>query len=101
MAEWPDLDEFKALLDVTGTEFDDHLESLLAAGVAQVKEDVQFVDDVDTVTDRLHHAALRAAVLSRPNAPGVLPGATGRSDVRSDPGYQSLIRGRRRRFPIA
>jgi len=62
---------------------------------------VQWVEASDVVTERLHNAALRAAIVLRPNAPGRQPGATGPEDVRSDPVYQSWIRGRKRRFSIA
>ena len=105
MADWPDVDELKQLLDVQGENaqaWDDHLESLLEAGIAQVKQDVgAWEEGTDQPTDKLHHAALRAAVLMRPNAPMQQAGGTRHQDVNSDPAYQSLLQGYRRRFGLA
>lgn len=101
--DWPDLDELKLVLDVdqTSSSFDDHLESLLEAGIAHVKALVHWVDDVSTVTPKLHHAALRAAVVMRPNAPQPGPGSPAHADVDSDPVFQSLMKGKRREFGTA
>jgi len=93
------------LLDVEGEnaqDWDAHLESLMEAGIAQVKQDVGgWAEGTDQVTDKLHHAALRAAVLMRPNSPMQQPGGTRHQDVNSDPTYQSLLMGARRRFGTA
>lgn len=95
MADWPDVDELKQILDVTSADFDPHLEGLMDAGIARVKRDVgSWDEDADEPDEQLAKAALRAAVLMQVN------GADG-SEVGADPRYQSLIKGHRREFGIA
>jgi len=101
MAAWPDVDELKALLDVTGNDFDSHLTDVLEAGIALVKADVgSWDEDEDEPDEALHNAALRAAILIRPNTTEMAVGGT-RKDVKNDPSYQSLMFGHRRRFGVA
>lgn len=101
MVDWPTLEELKALLDVTSGDFDEHLGGLLDAGIAQAKQSRGAWDEaVDVPDEKLHNAALRAAILMRPNAPTIGIGGPSHQDVESDPGYQSLLQGKRRRFQI-
>lgn len=100
MADWPELDELKQVLDVTsddwdGDDDDTRLTALLAAAIAYVKEDVgSWTEETDTPDDALGRAALRRAVLMAQN-----PGAPA-TESAADPAYQSFIRGHRRAFPI-
>lgn len=95
MADWPDLDELKLVLDVTSDDFDAPLGTTLAAAIDYVKQDVgTWDDDTDTPDDALAGAALRRAVLMAQN-----PGAAAEESA-ADPSYQSFIRGHRRAFPI-
>lgn len=98
--DWPDLDEFKSLLDVDSSNFDDHLQVVLDAGISHVKAAVKWVEDVSLVTPKLHSAALRAAIVMRPNAPQPGPGSPAHADVDSDPVYQSIMKGKRRVFGV-
>ena len=98
--DWPDLDEFKALLDVDSSNFDDHLETVLTAGIDHVKGAVKWVEGTSVVTAKLHNAALRAAIVMRPNGPQPGPGSPAHSDVDADPAYQALMKGKRRSFGI-
>jgi hypothetical protein len=104
--DWPELEELKKLLDVEDQasgegDWDEHLELLLEAGISAVKEDTSWDEATSVVTEKLHHAALRAAILLRPNAPLSQPGGARHQDLESDPVYQSLIMGKRRRFGTA
>lgn len=100
MAEWPELDELKQVLDVDsddwdGDEDDTRLTRLLASAISVVKSDVgNWDEDEDEPTDRLAQACLRAAELIalRPEAATTAIG---------DPTYDRLLRGYRRRFAIA
>lgn len=93
---WPDLIEFKKLLDVTNDDFDGHLADLLDAAIRKVKKDVGGWDEETNVPTPEHSmAALRAAVLMRPNA------SEGLAELRKDAVYRSLMFGNRRSFPIA
>jgi hypothetical protein len=96
MAEWPDEDELKRVLDIDSDDWDTTVERVLAAAIAKVKGDVGAWDeDNDEPDDSLAQAALRMGELMslRPNA---LPGA-----VAQDPTYQRLLSGHRKAFGIA
>lgn len=107
MADWPDTDELKQVLNVD-TEGDDWsltLDRVLASAIATVKEDVGDWDDaVDEPDDRLAQAALRMAELMALK-PEVVAGLGSRSTpmaaVRGDPTYMALLYGHRRRFGLA
>lgn len=92
MIDWPTLDALKATLDVEGDTYDEQLQNAVDAGIARVKGDVGDWDDYSDLPDAaLANAALRAAVLLRPNAdPGI--------DVGTDPEYRAYMTGHRRRF---
>jgi hypothetical protein len=91
---WPELEELKQKLDVQGSDWDDHLDRLLSASIAQVQIDVgEPVEDPD---DSLAHAALTLAVS--------LGSTEGEPDVSAAarlPKYQRLLKGHRVRFGIA
>jgi gp6-like head-tail connector protein len=94
MADWPDLDELKQKLDVNGSEWDDHLDRLLTAAIAQVQYDVG--EDVDEPDASLAHAALLLAV-----SVGSTEGEPDVSAAARLPKYQRLLKGHRVRFGVA
>lgn len=94
---WPDVDELKTILDVDpqSAVWDITLARVMASAINQVKSEVGQWDDVlDVPDDNLAQAALRMAELMalRPEAA---------AEALSDPTYQRLIFGHRRRFGIA
>jgi len=96
MASWPDAEEVKQVLDITSEDWDDTIDRVVAAAVAQVKEDVGSWDEYeDEPDDSLSQAALRLAELI-----GLRP-ETAATIGASDPTYLRLLKGRRRRFGIA
>jgi hypothetical protein len=102
MADWPDVDLLKKKLDVEGSDWDDHLENLMAAAIEQVQIDVG--EEVTDPTESLSAAALFLAVYI-----GSTEGE--QSEVRAtsanvisasrQPKYQRLLKGHRVRFGIA
>lgn len=100
MAAWPELDELKQVIDVTGDEWDGdadgtRLTRLLAAAIDKVKHDVgDWDEDVDEPDDRLAQAALRMAELL------ALRPELATSTV-TDPTYRRLLFGHRRVFGVA
>lgn len=95
MADWPDADEVKQVLDITSEDWDDTIDRVLASAIEQVKLDVGAWDEYeDEPTDKMSQAALRMAELLalRPDA------AAGSIN---DPTYNRLLKGQRRRFGIA
>jgi len=108
MAAWPELDELKQVLDVTGYDWDGEAESggdedittrltrLLSAAIAKVKADVGTWDEgTDEPDDSLAQAALRMAELMalKPE----LSAQVGSSDLT----YARLVYGHRRSFGVA
>jgi hypothetical protein len=60
---WPTRDELKQRLDITSTDWDDQLDRVLAAAVAETKARVgDWVEGVDTPDDALAQSALERAV---------------------------------------
>lgn len=95
MADWPDADEVKQVLDIASEDWDDTIDRVLSAAIVRVKDDVGAWDeDTDEPDDNLAQAALRMAELLalRPEAA---------AQAQADPTYQRLIKGRRKRFAIA
>lgn len=108
MIEWPDVEELKQYLDVTGAEWDGiegesddetltRLSRALAAAIAYVKQEVggwdELTDEPDaSLADAAMSAAIKFATLKRQVAV---------TSIRTDPVYQAAIRGHRRRFAIA
>lgn len=100
LVNWPTLADLKLTLDVPQDDWDEQLTNALEAGINRVKADVAewmasgYDYGPDFPDEALANAALRAAVLLRPNAdPGV--------DVGADPIYRSYMTGKRRRFAIS
>jgi hypothetical protein len=98
MAVWPDVEQLKDNLSLSSpdntTKWDDQLEVLLAAAIAQVQIDVG--EPVDEPDDSLAHAALVLAIS--------LGSTEGEPDVSAAarlPKYQRLLKGHRVRFGIA
>lgn len=100
--DWPDLDELKAVLNVEGEDWNDHLSGLLAAAIEKVKDDVGSWDEsTDSPDSRLAKAALRAAALMQTNAVVSSQTDTGHSineAVDLDPVYTANLKGHRRTF---
>lgn len=108
MIDWPDVEELKQFLDVTGSEWDGfedesdessltRLSRALAAAIAYVKQEVggwdEMVDEPDaSLADAAMSVAIKFATLKRQVAV---------TSIRQDPVYQAAIRGHRRRFAIA
>ncbi len=96
MADWPGPAELKQVLDIESTDWDETVDRVLSAAIRKVKSDVGVWDDAtDEPDDNLAQAALRMAELIslRPQASLV--------DTSSDPTYQRLMSGHRKRFAIA
>jgi hypothetical protein len=98
MADWPDTDELKQVLNVD-TEADnwtDTLDRVLASAIARVKGDVgDWDEDTDEPTSNLAQAALRMAELI------ALRPETAATVGDNDPTYRRLLKGSRRSFGIA
>jgi len=108
MIEWPDVEELKQYLDVTGTEWDGiegesddelltRLSRALAAAIAYTKKACgewdELVDEPDaSLADAAMSAAIKFATLKRQVAV---------TTIRQDPVFQAAIMGHRRRFAIA
>ena len=96
MADWPDAEELKQVLDITSEDWEDTVDRVLASAVARVKLDVgNWDEDEDEPDDNLAQAALRMGELisTRPSVPV--------SSLAADPDYRTLLTGHRRRFGIA
>jgi hypothetical protein len=95
MADWPDTDELKKVIDVDddgGDDWTTTLNRVLASAIARVKSDVGIWDDVtDEPDDNLAQAALRMAELI-----ALKPSAA--ATIGDDPTYQRLLHGHKRRF---
>jgi len=96
MADWPDADELKQVLDITSNDWDETIDRVLASAILKVKQDVGCWDEYETEPDdSLAQAALRMGELMglRPDAvPNTFSG---------DPTYLRLLSGHRRKFSIA
>lgn len=103
---WPELDELKQVLDVTSDDWDGDLDNsrltrLLAAAIAQVKDDVGNWDELTDQPDaKLAQAALQMAYLISPKIGGGNLAAAA-ALASNDPTYQALLSGHRRRFSIS
>ena len=95
MADWPDADELKQVLNIDGDDWDTTVDRVRSAAIQQVKQDVGLWDDlVDEPDDSLAQAALRLAemISERPGIPV--------KSLRDDPAYRNLLAGHRRSFGI-
>jgi hypothetical protein len=99
-AAWPTLAALKQVLDVTSDDWDgeQHLEGIRQAAIEQVKLDVGDWDDASDAPDySLARAAMLLAVrMAKAPAEANIP-----LEAASDPAYQRLLKGHRRRFAIA
>lgn len=60
---WPTTAELKQRLDITSDDWDDHMDRLIAAGIAWVKAKVgDWDEDFDVPTEALSQSALERAV---------------------------------------
>ncbi len=108
MAEWPELDELKQVLDVeVGSEVWDgdddgtRLTALLAAAIEHVKQESG--QDTETPSYSLSRAALRLAELMalKPEVAAAVAGvSSGNASFIADPAYQAFLFGERRSFGI-
>lgn len=104
MADWPDADELKQVLNIESEDWDETVDRVLASAIARVKEDVgDWGEDADEPDEALAQAALRMGELLslRPEAVAQLNRGVGKSQVVQDPTYQRLLYGHRRRFGLA
>lgn len=95
MADWPDADELKQVLNIDTDAWDLTVDRVRSAAIAKVKRDVgQWDELVDEPDDQLAQAALRMAELisERPGTPVKY--------LTKDPAYVSLLGGHRRSFGI-
>lgn len=91
---WPTADELKQRLDITSTDWDDHMDRLIAQAIAWVKVKVgDWNEDLDEPDDALAQAALERAVeqATTGDTPAGVPLARK---------SESLLYGHRRRFGI-
>jgi hypothetical protein len=101
MADWPEAEELKQVLDVTSDDWDPTLDRVLAAAIDQVKRDVGHWDElVDVPDDSLAQAALRMAELISERPGGIPASRSIWAGLRSDPTYATLLSGHRRSFGI-
>ena len=94
MADWPDAEELKQVLNINSTDWDETVYRVMAAGIAKVKADRGNWDDLtDVPDDNMAQAALRMGELLalRPEAA---------ADTIKDPTYDRLMTGRRRVFGV-
>lgn len=101
MADWPDSEEVKQVLDVVADDWDTTIDRVRAAAIDKVKRDVGKWDElVDEPDDALAQAALRMAELISERPGGVPSGARTWAGLASDPTYATLLSGHRRSFGI-
>lgn len=97
MATWPTSAELAQVLNLENTEgWDTTLERVMAAAIEYVKLRVGgWVDGADTPDEAVAQAALRVAemIAQRPTATA--------AELGSDPTFNRLLYGHRRRFGIA
>lgn len=92
MMAWPTAAELKQRLNIDSADWDDHMDRLLASGIAWAKAKVgDWDEDTDAPDDALSQAALERAVEQATN--GEVAGSLPRKS-------ESLLYGHRRRFGI-
>lgn len=97
MADWPDADELKQVLDLNDDpdNWSTTIDRILAASIARVKLDVGEWDEMtDEPDDALAQAALRMGELVAQRAEASTTGT-------DDPTYWRLLYGHRKRFALA
>jgi hypothetical protein len=101
VADWPDAEEVKQVLDVTSDDWDTTLDRIRSAAIDKVKRDVGKWDElVDEPDDALAQAALRMAELISERPGGVPTSGPVWAGLASDPTYATLLSGHRRSFGI-
>jgi hypothetical protein len=101
MADWPEAEEFKQVLDVTSNDWDVTLDRIRLAAIDQVKRDVGKWDElVDMPDESLAQAALRLAELISERPAGLPNSPSGWAGLRADSTYATLLSGHRRSFGI-
>jgi len=104
MADWPDAAELAQVLDIENVaDWQTTLDRILASAIARVKLDVGgWNDDVDAPDESLAQAALRMGeLISERPGPVLSFRANATVVLASDPTYQRLLFGHRRRFGVA
>lgn len=99
MADWPDTELLRKVLDIDDDTWDDHLDGVVAAAILRVQMDVgNWVEYEDIPDDSLSKAALRMAELmaTRPNAT-----ETELDELGQDKTYMAYMKGHRRVFGFA
>lgn len=91
---WPTTAELKQRLDITSEDWDDQLDRVVAAAIAQTKQRIgEWVEDYDQPDEAISQSALELAVeLAQNGEAAGLPGAVSKS--------QALLYGKRQRFSI-
>ena len=88
---WPTTAELKQRLDITSDDWDDHMDRLIASGIAWVKGQVgDWDEDMDSPSDVLSQSALERAVELAQSGP--VPEGMSKA--------KALLYGQRRRFGI-
>jgi hypothetical protein len=98
---WPTAAELKRRLNIDSTDWDDHMDRLIAAGIAWVKVQVgDWDEDTDLPSDALAQSALERAVeMATTGEPA--PIFAGREGTVTPTGKaKSMLYGHRRRFGI-
>jgi hypothetical protein len=90
---WPTAADLKKRLDITSSDWDEHMTRLIEGSVAWVKVQVGDWDELnDTPDAALEQAALERAVEIATNGTATEPGTTSKA--------KALLYGQRRRFGI-
>lgn len=98
MADWPDTEELKLILDLKDDPADwtQTLDRVLNSAIAYVKSEIgDWNEDTDAPTDNQAQAALRMAELM-----ALRPQSSAQAGSK-DPAYQRLMYGQHRRFGIS
>lgn len=90
---WPTTAELKQRLDITSTDWDDQLDRLLAAAIAETKSRIgEWDEDYDQPDEAISQSALELAVEVAQTGEAASSSVTAKS--------RTLLYGKRRRFGI-
>jgi hypothetical protein len=111
MADWPELEELKQLLDITSEDWDGdsddtRLTRVLASAIDRIKAEVagsvDYFDEIITEpSDSVAQASLRLAELIATRPDATLSRAGADRQLLGDPTILRLLKGSRRAFGIA